>query len=467
MDKSELIRLVLEVSEKKYETQYLEVKAANVDCPKKLYDTLSSFSNQDNGGIILFGVDESNDFNIAGVYNAHDLQKHVAEQCEQMEPICRPLFTVAEINGKTVVSAEVPAIDFAERPAFYKGKGVVKGSYIRIGDNDNPMTSYEIYKYEAYRKQARDDLRVIKSISADRLNEKRVKEFIELAKTEKANLSNVDDKEVMKLLGITLENKVTLTGLLLFNDYPQSIFPQFSITAVVVPGTQMGDTGYSGARFLDNKRFDGSLQLILEEAEKFIIRNMRNHTIINDEGKRRDRYEYPVRAIREILLNAVMHRDYSTYSEGIPVSVVMFQDRIEIANPGGLYGRTNISDLGKKRVEIRNITLVNVLEIMRIAENRHSGIPTIRSEMDSNDLPAPIFEDNRGEFKVTLKNRYSNIYELCGKPRTRAEIAEFLKVTPDYAMANWISPQIAEGKIAMTIPDKPKSKLQKYFTSII
>ncbi|MCL2025971.1 MAG: hypothetical protein FWG92_04110, partial [Leptospirales bacterium] len=162
--------------------------------------------------------------------------------------------------------------------------------------------------------------------------------------------------------------------------------------------------------------------------------------------------------------NALMHRDYSVFSEGAPVAVEMYRDRLEITNPGGLYGRINIDDLGKVKTEVRNATLVNALEILSLAENRHSGIPTIRLEMQNNDLPPPVFEDFRGEFKVTLRNRFTGILEFCQKPRSRAEIAEFLKVTPDYAMANKIAPLLEEGKLVMTIPEKPKSKLQKYYS---
>ncbi|MCL2154705.1 MAG: putative DNA binding domain-containing protein [Leptospirales bacterium] len=467
MDKIALIKLALEISENRYETQNLEVKSAKIDCPKRLYDTLSSFSNQDSGGTILFGIDEENDFAIVGVYNAHDLQKRISEQCEQMEPICRPLFTVAEIEGKTIVSAEVPSIDFAERPCFYKGKGVTKGSYIRVGDSDSPMTSYEVYRYEAYRKQARDDLRILENISLEQLNTQKITKFLELAKTDKANLSNVEDKKVLELLGIIHNGRATLTGWILFNDYPQSIFPQFGITAVVVPGTQMGETNTQGVRFIDNKRFDGDFQTILDGTEKFIIRNMQNNTIINDEGKRADKYEYPIRAIREILLNALMHRDYSVFSESMPVAVEMYRDRLEITNPGGLYGRINISDLGKTKTEVRNVTLVNALEILGVAENRHSGIPTIRLEMEKNNLPLPVFKDCRGEFKVILYNHFNDIQEFCQKPRSRLEIAEFLKCTPDYAMANKIVPLLEEGKLAMTMPHKPKSKLQKYYSLVL
>ena len=95
MLKEELVDLVRETQRLKAEQQTVEVKAANMGCPKKLYDTLSSFSNQDEGGVILFGLDESRGFDAVGVYDAQDLQKHVSEQCLQMKPEVRALFTTA------------------------------------------------------------------------------------------------------------------------------------------------------------------------------------------------------------------------------------------------------------------------------------------------------------------------------------------------------------------------------------
>lgn len=75
-----------------------------------------------------------------------------------MEPIVRPILTVVEKDGKTFAAAEIPGVDLAERPCYYKGKGRLKGSYTRIGDSDEPMTEYEIYSYEAYRKKYQDDI---------------------------------------------------------------------------------------------------------------------------------------------------------------------------------------------------------------------------------------------------------------------------------------------------------------------
>ena len=70
-----------------------------------------------------------------------------------MEPSVRVLFTVCEIDGKIIVSAEIPGVDIAERPVYYKGVGRIKGSYIRVGESDEPMSEYEVYSYDAFRKK--------------------------------------------------------------------------------------------------------------------------------------------------------------------------------------------------------------------------------------------------------------------------------------------------------------------------
>ncbi len=133
------------------ETEDIELKAAHVDCPKKLYDTISSFPNKSGGGIIIFGVDERRDFEVVGVYDVNDLQKKVVQQCNLMIPKIRPIFTVLEImKGKFVVSAEISEIPKEEKPCYYSGVGIQKGSYIGVGDADEPMSDYEVYNYQSY-----------------------------------------------------------------------------------------------------------------------------------------------------------------------------------------------------------------------------------------------------------------------------------------------------------------------------
>ena len=159
MTEEELIGKLEMIQRMKSESNILELKSAEKGCPQHLYDSLSSFSNQDEGGIIIFGIDEKQDYKEVGVYDPQDIQKKINEQCLQMEPIVRSLLTVVQKDGKAFVSAEIPGVDLTDRSVFYKGKGCLKGSYTRVGDSDEPMTEYEVYSYEAYRKKYQDDIR--------------------------------------------------------------------------------------------------------------------------------------------------------------------------------------------------------------------------------------------------------------------------------------------------------------------
>ena len=236
------------------------------------------------------------------------------------------------------------------------------------------------------------------------------------------------------------------------------------------PGTEQGELGVEGERFIDNKRITGAIPDMLEEAVEFVRRNSRTKTIIDDNGYRIDKPEYPLRAVREAILNALVHRDYSIHTENVPIRIEMYRDRMEIINSGGLYGKISIDVLGKVRPETRNAALANMLELLHVTENRYSGIPTIRSEFANAKLPAPIFSVVHGEFKVVMKNglfsyeeiNNDSIIDFCSIPRSREEITMFVGKTQNYVMSQIVGPLLASGELKMTIPDKPKSSKQKY-----
>lgn len=471
MQSDALKKLVEEIHSKKTESQIIEVKSAEKGCPTRLFDTLSSFSNQDEGGIIVFGLDERESFSIKGVYDTQDLQKKVTEQCKQMEPTVRALFTICEIDGKMVVSAEIPGTDISERPVFYKGVGRIKGSYIRVGESDEPMSEYEIYSYEAFRKRIRDDLRTIDHSKIQLMDENRIKIYLDAVRTERRNLTdNVSQEDILELMGITVNGVLTLAGLMTFSKYPQTYFPQLCITAVALPGTEMGTTGNDGERFIDNKRITGAIPDMLDEAVEFVQKNSRTKTIIDENGHRNDKPEYPIKAVREAILNALIHRDYSIHTENIPIRIEMYRDRMEITNSGGLYGKITIDVLGKVHPETRNAALANMLELLKITENRYSGIPTMRMEFLNAGLPAPIFSVIHGEFKVIMKNGYNresqsisdSIIEFCCTPRTRTELINFTGKSRTYTMSQIVQPLVDSGILKLTLPEKPKSAKQKF-----
>ena len=478
MTSEELYETLLTIQKMRCETQTLELKSAEYGCLKRLYDTLSSFSNQDDGGMIVFGIDEEKNYKETGVYDAQDIQKKINEQCLQMTPAVRPLITVVEKDGKKFVSAEIPGMDLVERPCYYQGRGRLKGSYTRIGDSDEPMTEYEVYSYEAFRKKYQDDIREVPRATMAALDQESLNQYITLLKQGKPHLSSMKDEMIYELVSIKRNSEITLSTTLLFSPYPQAYFPQLCITAIVVPGTELGETGLAGERFLDNQRIEGNIQDMLSGALQFVKRNMRTKTIINEKtGQREDRTDYPVIAIREAVINALVHRDYSIHTEGMPIQLIMFQDRLEIRNPGGIYGRMRVDQLGKVQPDTRNPVLASALEVMHITENRYSGIPTIRMEMDRYQLEQPEFVDERGSFIVRLYNKTKEKTEaihteeamdlilFCRTPRTRKEICEYLGLSSvTYAIQKHVLPLVEAGQLKMSLPDKPKSPRQLYYS---
>lgn len=349
--------------------------------------------------------------------------------------------------------------------------------YIRVGDADEPMTEYEIYSYDAFRKKYQDDIRTVERLSFSMLDKNKLDLYTITLKNRKTKLAMLPVEEIYELMGITRAGVPTLTGMLMFGKYPQGYFPQLCITAVVVPGEAVGEIGSLGERFIDNKRIDGTLPEMLEEAVRFVHKNMAVRTIIDREsGERRDRTEYPLEAVREIVLNALIHRDYSVNTEGMPIQILLFKNRLEIKSPGGIYGRFKVDNIGKVQPDTRNPVLATMMEDLGLTENRYSGIPTIYRVMKAAGLRSPEFADVRGCFVVTLYNgaepetkvafsgsQDHDLLYFCREPRSRAEIAGRLGLKTSYhAMQKYILPLINEGKLEMTLPDKPKSRHQKF-----
>ena len=486
MVETELKELLDKIQNRKCEEQVVEVKAAHKGCPEKLYDTLSSFSNQDSGGTLVFGLDEKQNYAKVGVYDPQDLQKKVMEYGEQMTPFVRPIFTVYAEEEKVFVSAEIPPVDVTERPCFKTAKGRLQGSYIRVGDADKPMTEYEVYSYEAFRKKYRDDIREAVGASIETLDPMKLEDYLLRRKKNRPHLDTVPTEQLYELIGILRDGKVTLSAVMLFGYYPQAYFPQLSVIATCVPGTEMGILDETGHRFTDSRRIEGTLPEMLDGSLAFVRTNMRTATTIDPKtGVRRDTPQYPMDAVREAVLNALVHRDYSIHTEGKPIQLTMYADRLEISNPGGLYGRLTVDQLGQVQPDTRNPVMVTAMEVLEQTENRYSGIPRIRHAMRELSLPEPVFSDRRGTFTVILYNQREmspqaqgkreaeeqedTVYDpkellaFCQEPRTRKEIIAYLNISSSqYALRKYLDPLVRCVAIQLTIPEKPKSRKQKY-----
>ena len=415
MDNNEVVNAINIMKDNQTETDRIEAKTAEKGFPKKCYDTISGFANK-YGGIIIFGINEHNKFMEQDVYNVNDLQKNITYLCSNsMEPVIRPEFLPLSYNGKNILAVKIKEIPQNQKPCYYKPAGIYKGSYIRIGDSDEPMTDYEIYCLQSYKDGIQEDLRPIKRASIDDLDKEKLNNYIEFVKKNKPNFSKFSDEKILKLSGI-IDNSTdtiypTLSGLMMFGEYPQGYLPQLFVACVVVPGTKLGDVGEIGQRFDDNKRVEGTIDEMLDQTMNFIRRNIGIKIVIDDNGKRTNIPEYPMKALREAVANALIHRDYSISRESAYIYVQIFDDRIEIINPGDLYGNNKIYNLGTAvMLESRNKNLVRLLEEKGdIIENRHTGIATMREEMKKMGLPEPEFESLRGDFKVIFRKEKSKV----------------------------------------------------------
>ena len=410
LNKEEVLVAMEYLRKYKTETERIEAKTAKEGFPKKCYDTFSSFSNK-YGGIIIFGINENKSFSIDGVYDVNDLQTQVTNLCsDSMEPKLRPKILAFELEGKNLLAVKLDEIPQNKKPCYYKPKGIKNGSYTRVGDRDDIMTDYELYSLQSYNDHVFEDTRPTKRADINDLNLKELSLYINKIRNLKPNFSKNNFDECMKLCGITDANHKqiypTLAGIMTFGNYPQAFYPQLFVACVVVPGVELGDTGQMGERFIDNKRIEGTIEEMLNGTMNFLRRNMKTSVIIDSNGKRKDKSEYPLEALREAVANALIHRDYSTQTENAYIAVNMYEDRIEIISPGTLYGTNRLDKLGTSTsMEVRNPNIVRILEEKgSVIENRHSGIPTMKREMRKYGLPNPEFYEERDSFKVIFRN---------------------------------------------------------------
>lgn len=270
------------------------------------------------------------------MFDPQCLQKDVVEQCKEMQPELHPSFATTVWKGAILVGAFLEGLPAGMRPAYRRTAGITKGSYVRVGDQDLHMTQAELYSIESFKDGVRSDVSVSPQATHEMMDEERVNAFVRDAKEGRPRLSHRDASEVLSLTGAERGGVPTLAGLMCLGDYPQQVYPNLCMTAVAVAGTEITQAE-DGTRFLDSKRLEGTVDQIIEDAMAFVRRNTRTKVVV-EEGRRRDIPEYLENAVREVVTNSLMHRDYGPYSDGTPCRLAIYSDRLECWNPGGIYG---------------------------------------------------------------------------------------------------------------------------------
>ncbi|HOV52660.1 MAG TPA: putative DNA binding domain-containing protein [Methanothrix sp.] len=284
MDRSEILHHISDLRRRHGELEGVEAKAAHTGTPADLYKPLSAFANRPGGGILLFGLDEDAGFEVVGVGNPRKLQEDISGIASQMEPPLRPLFSVEEIEGETVVAVEIPEVAYDQKPCYHHH--LQDGSFIRVGNSTRRMSDYEIYSFISSRTQPTFDEEPVLRATLHDLDRAKHEKYMARRKEARPNAAYWDlpFEEILKQLQIVVEVDgilhPTLAGLLMFGIYPQIFELQLFIAYLQFYGTTTTEEAPSGERFLDNRKFEGTLDEMVDSAVSYVVASMRKGSLI-------------------------------------------------------------------------------------------------------------------------------------------------------------------------------------------
>ena len=377
----------------------VEVKEAAGGYPR-LGETLCAFGNLPNGGLIVLGADEADGFAITGVTEpAKLIQQLAAEARDAVVPPVHVEAHVVSVGGRHVVVAEVDGLPLTDRPCRYRKK-----AYLRQADGDYAMSDQEVAQIELLKAthRPRHDSRVLMGSGINDLDAKLVQSFAAEARASSLRLSDLDATTILARKGVVeaTSGHVTLAGVYGLGVYPTQFEPSLTITAVAE------DTRDPTVHNLDKQVFDGPLPDLLEDAVAWVMRNTRTSVRFGPDGHGYDSREIPAVAVREIIANALVHRDLSEVTVGKDVLIRLTSDRLVVTNPGGLWG-VSADQLGQAKSAV-NVVLHDMCKLLRTRggaraiEDEGGGIRAVQQSLRDAGLPTARFIDRGVSFTVIL-----------------------------------------------------------------
>ena len=416
------------------DNQACEVKQSVRKLPDSLVETLSAFSNRQ-GGIVILGLTEQGGFTPAKDFDAQKIHSSLLELGDKLTPACRFDVEIYPFEGAQIVVARIPAMELSFRPCYVTSQGIYRGSYIRTGDGDGRFTEYEVNRMRESCSQPKYDLEAVSEAKLDDLDWGVLEAIVSHHRIATPRyFGQMPTNDILVKLGaLTLVDNVlcpTLAGLLVAGKYPQQYFPRLNVTFTVYPGVTKSQAPGESMRYLDTQSINGSIPEMLLDAIAMLKKNMRTGALI-DGALREEVTDYPLLAFREALVNALQHRDYSHAGRGAQVQINMFADRLEILNPGGLYGASSIDYMSPGISSTRNVNLSRLLEATPsldgerrfVIENRGTGLLQIRDSLNHALMPPAKIEDYVSGFSITFNKRNLTEQELSPNRWENVEVA--------------------------------------------
>jgi len=349
----------------------------------RLAATLVGMANT-RGGTVLIGVSPRAG-RIQGVHDRKELTDRIFQAALLSDPpLVLPVPSIESVQRLAVLRVTVPE----GLPHVYNLEGRYLG---RSGRRESPLPARKLRALLIERGVIQFESRIPPTASLDDLDFDQAAAYI-------AALGLPGDENTQDILHrrgcLVLEDGVlhpTYAAVLLFGRHPQQWLPSASILAARFPGMAFSD------EFI-KQEIRGTLPDQLRQAEAFVRDHLRS--VVRLVGLTREETpEYPLEAVRELLVNAVAHRDYS--QQGDTIHLHIFADRLEVHSPGGLPGPVTLANLLEARFS-RNAVIAQVLSDLGFVERLGYGLNRVLTSVKQNNLPMPKFEELGGAFRVTL-----------------------------------------------------------------
>lgn len=377
----------------------VEVKRGSGGTPD-VAKTLCAFGNSPEGGLLILGLDEQAGFAVTGVMDLAVLEQAIASQARQaVVPPVMVTFENVMLADKQIVVAEVQGLSAHQRPCRTGGR-----AYLRQADGDYPMSMAEEQLLLAMRDRPRCDAQPVEGTTIAELDPHLVSEFVPAVRASSRRLRDVDEETLLRRRGI-LEpggKRLTLAGLYALGEYPQQFMPNLAVTAAVVTAPGSVD------RLVDLVHLDGPIPDLLETSMEWVRRNLRVGVRVGADGNNYDHPELPLGAVRELIANALVHRDLGPHTQTKRVEIRLLPDRLVITSPGGLWGvsREQLGTAaGKSAVNEHLYGVCSHLTTSRgarVIEGEGGGISEVQRALSVWHADPPIFMDRVVSFTAVL-----------------------------------------------------------------
>lgn len=412
MKAEEFREMVARLRRQNRDDSICEAKSCAHNLSKDVWETVSAFANTEGGSLVLglseekgflpipdFEIDKVRDQFVAGMGDGGSKGRLANPPHYSIEKV--------EFEGVLLLHIEISELGLSHKPCYIVDRGVQGGSYKRVDDADLPLSANEVYLLNTAAVVTDSDRRVVPGALLSDLDEELLTEtFSKAQRITPRALKGAGSFEVKaRRLNFIEGDGVSKAGLLVAGVYPQQFFPKLCVDVAVHSGTQKG--GLGGRRFVDRTLCEGTLGEMIQEAVAAVSKNIRRSAVVRGVA-RSDELEIPEEVLREAIANALIHRAYDERFDGQSVAVDVFDDRIEVSNPGGLWGKTR-DNLADGRSCCRNATLMRMMSLVPLpedvgspAEGNGSGIPFMVNESLLRGLEPPTFCPAIDHFKVIL-----------------------------------------------------------------